>query len=75
MRKRCLAFCSVVAVVATLALVRADQQQTSATGARAATVRQAEHAVPQTASAQHAVMTRYCVGCHNAKLKTGGLAL
>jgi hypothetical protein len=24
---------------------------------------------------QKAVVTRYCVGCHNAKLKTGGLAL
>ncbi len=27
------------------------------------------------ADAQKAVVTRYCVGCHNTKLKTGGLAL
>ena len=30
---------------------------------------------PQPASPQHALINQYCVGCHNAKLKTGGLAL
>ena len=27
------------------------------------------------AAAQREVVTRYCVGCHNSKAKTGGLAL
>src|SRR5262245_3505202 len=27
------------------------------------------------AAAQRAVLDKYCVGCHNARLKTGGLAL
>ena len=27
------------------------------------------------ASSQHAVLNRYCISCHNEKLKTGGLAL
>jgi hypothetical protein len=30
---------------------------------------------PQPASPQHVLINQYCVGCHNAKLKTGGLAL
>ncbi len=29
----------------------------------------------QPASPQHALINQYCVGCHNDKLKTGGLAL
>src|SRR3954468_25047607 len=28
-----------------------------------------------TAASQRAVVDKYCVGCHNGKLKTGGLAL
>src|SRR5229473_8384 len=30
---------------------------------------------PPTASPQRALVNQYCVACHNAKLKTGGLAL
>src|SRR5262245_48641461 len=29
----------------------------------------------QDAAKQRAVLDKYCVGCHNARLKTGGLAL
>src|SRR4051794_37379285 len=32
-------------------------------------------AAPATASQQQAVINRYCISCHNQKLKTGGLAL
>src|SRR5687768_15921360 len=32
-------------------------------------------AAPSTASPERALLNRYCVGCHNEKLKTGGLAL
>ncbi len=38
---------------------------------------QQQHAVNEltAASPQHALINQYCVGCHNSKLKTGGLAL
>src|SRR3954468_7089510 len=32
-------------------------------------------AAPSTTSAQRALVTRYCVGCHNERLKSGNLAL
>jgi len=37
--------------------------------------RSSQGAPVPTPSPQHAVISRYCVGCHNSKLKTGGLAL
>src|SRR5258708_4308713 len=40
--------------------LRAQQQQTTS---------------PPTAAAQRALVNQYCAGCHNDKLKTGGLSL
>src|SRR6185295_18473081 len=36
---------------------------------------QGRGAAPQTASPHRAVLDKYCVTCHNQRLKTGGLAL
>ena len=35
----------------------------------------ARPAPPADVAAQRAVLDKYCVGCHNTRLKTGGLAL
>jgi mono/diheme cytochrome c family protein len=41
---------------------------------RAASAQQPS-AAPEKGAAEHALLNRYCVSCHNDKLKTGGLAL
>jgi hypothetical protein len=52
----------------------ATHQQPS-TAAAAPAPRSTEASVTATLPTQRALLDRYCVGCHNARLKTGGLAL
>jgi cytochrome c5 len=63
-------------LVAAIAYVGADglQRQPAALPAPAA-AQQSPPAEAPAVSPQHALLNRYCISCHNAKLKTGGLAL
>lgn len=62
--------------VAAVAYTEADglQRQPAAMPAPAA-AQQSQPAEAPAVSPQHALLNRYCISCHNAKLKTGGLAL
>jgi cytochrome c551/c552 len=64
-------------VVALSLLVSGTSAQTGQTGAprpQTTPAAQASEVLPDTA-AQRKMLDQYCVGCHNAKLKTAGLAL
>jgi mono/diheme cytochrome c family protein len=50
-------------------------EQAPPAAASSTSVPDAASANKTNAAAQRAVLDRYCVGCHNARLKTGGLAL
>ena len=78
MRERSLALCSIAACaamfVAAVAYVGADGQQPPA-AAPPNVPQQSQTAGAASVSPQHALLNRYCIGCHNSKLKTGGVAL
>ncbi len=40
-----------------------------------ASARQAPHSTPRAPSVSHAVITKYCISCHNERSRTAGLAL
>ena len=62
--------------VAAVASAGADGPQQPPPTTPATTVpQQPQPAVAPGVSPQHALVNRYCVGCHNERLKTGGLAL
>src|SRR5262245_47970878 len=63
---------AIAVFMAAVAYVAADAPQVAAPRPAG---EQSQAAPAPTLSPQHAVINRYCVGCHNSKLKTGGLAL
>ncbi|RPI53649.1 MAG: DUF1592 domain-containing protein [Acidobacteria bacterium] len=67
------ATCLVVAAALT-AQSSAQQAPASAPTAQVATARQATSSVP-IVTANQAVVQKYCAGCHNEKVKSGGLSL
>src|SRR4051812_17085189 len=61
---------AVIAIAAPVAMGTRALAQT-----RSAKVSEANRAVAHQAETNQALIGKYCVGCHSAKLKTGGLAL
>jgi mono/diheme cytochrome c family protein len=74
MTKRSPLFFAMGLFVAAATYVGANAQQAPSTPGPGPEPQSQGASVP-TPSPQHAVINRYCVGCHNSKLKTGGLAL
>jgi mono/diheme cytochrome c family protein len=68
------AFCTVLAVAAVSAQ-GPQPQRTALSGALSTFAPDGATADKSNAAAPRAVLDKYCVGCHNARLKTAGLAL
>src|SRR5262245_16267945 len=76
MGRVCLLVCCSVWVLAAASSVQADREpvQAQATTPNPAPVTQAATMAQATASDQ-ALVQKYCITCHNARAKTGGLSL
>src|SRR5262245_43489256 len=80
MGRVCLLLCCTVWIVATASSsLRADrepgQAQTPTAAPAPATASSAQAAANPAASSDQALIQKYCITCHNARAKTGGLSL
>jgi mono/diheme cytochrome c family protein len=67
---------SLVAVqVAVVVRAKAGDQGQASAAPQTSAVQPAAASVPATPSPQRALLTRYCIGCHNQRTKSGNLAL
>jgi cytochrome c5 len=66
---------AVLVCVAAVAYVGANGQQQPAAAPPPTVPQQSQPAQAPSVSPHHALLNRYCISCHNAKLKTGSLAL